>query len=67
LTEIVNMFQAVTGIKINVTEADARIGDPAVLVANPNKFIRETKFKYKHSNSLSDMINSAWSYYNARV
>jgi UDP-glucose 4-epimerase len=65
--EIITMFQAVTGTKINTEVVDQRIGDPAVLVANPNKFIKETKFKYKHSNSLSDMINSAWSYYNARV
>lgn len=62
--EIIMMFQAVTEIKIKTEVVDHRVGDPAVLVANPNKFIKDTKFKYKHSNSLSEMISSAWRYYN---
>lgn len=39
-----------------------RIGDPAYLVADPEKFIKETGFKYNYSDCLELMINDAWRY-----
>ena len=62
--EIVSAFEDVIGRQIDVEVVDKRVGDPPLLVADPTKFIKQTKFKYKHSESLRDMIRSAWEYYN---
>jgi UDP-glucose-4-epimerase GalE len=44
-----------------------RVGDPPFLVANPNKFMRQTKFKYLYgAEDLDRMMLSAWEYRNAR-
>jgi UDP-glucose 4-epimerase len=62
--EIVEKFQLISQNRNFLVEiVDRRIGDPAYLVANPSKFIKETKFKYKHSSDLHEMIRSAWEYY----
>jgi len=51
---------------IDIRVGPRRIGDPPFLVANPNKFIKQTGFKYQHSDNLKNMIISAWEYRNAR-
>jgi hypothetical protein len=44
---------------------ERRKGDPAYLVANPDKFIKTTGFKYQYkSNDLDLMIKQHWSYRN---
>lgn len=62
--EIITAFEDVIEQRVNVEIVDKRVGDPPLLVADPRKFIKQTKFKYKHSESLRDMIRGAWEYYN---
>jgi UDP-glucose 4-epimerase len=64
VAEIVSTFESVTETEIKTKVVDPREGDPAILVANPSKFIKQTKFDYQHSNNLYKMIESAWEYYN---
>lgn len=62
--EIVDLF---VGLCAHVEHrvGGRRIGDPPFLVANPDKFIKTTKFKYQHkSNDLDLMIKSHWEYRN---
>lgn len=47
--EMIDQVQKVTGKEIPHQLAPRRIGDPAFLVANPQKFIDDTKFKYQHT------------------
>lgn len=63
--EIVNQFTKQIGPLCNVVNGPIRIGDPAYLVADNEKFQRDLHFQYKHNN-LSDMIQSAWEYRNGR-
>lgn len=50
---------------VEVVEGPRRVGDPAFLVANPNKFKRQTGFKYQYSaDDLDLMMKSAWEYRN---
>lgn len=60
--EMVHQFQEVTGVKFDYKMGDVREGDPAFLVANPQKFI-DTGFKYQYSNK-EEIITSAWKYFN---
>ena len=60
--EMIQQFQEVTGVKFDYTVGDKREGDPAFLVANPQKFI-DTGFKYQYSNK-EEIITSAWKYFN---
>lgn len=60
--EMIQQFQEVTGVKFNYTNGPKREGDPAFLVANPQKFI-DTGFKYQYSNK-EEIITSAWKYFN---
>lgn len=62
--EIVDLFVGLCA-HVEYRVGERRIGDPAYLVANPNKFIKTTGFKYQHkSNNLDLMIKSHWSYRN---
>ena len=62
--EIVDLFVGLCA-HVEYRVGERRIGDPAYLVANPNKFIKTTGFKYQHkSNDLDLMIKSHWSYRN---
>lgn len=64
VNEIITAFEEVIGRDIDVETVGRRVGDPPLLVADPSKFIKKTKFQYKHSESLHDMIRGAWEYYN---
>jgi UDP-glucose 4-epimerase len=70
--QIVRVFNTIVsnyqhGAKpVSTILGDRRIGDPAILIADPKKFIKETKFKYEHSDDLFEMIRSAWEFYNAK-
>lgn len=62
--QIVDIFNKVCK-KVDVKYQEKRVGDPPFLVANPDKFIKNTKFSYKHNESnLEELIESAWRYYN---
>ena len=62
--EIVDYFNKVAK-PVNVEYKERRVGDPPFLVANPEKFINETGFKYIYNeNNINEMIESTWRYYN---
>ena len=50
---------------VEVIEGPRRVGDPAFLVADPNKFMKKTGFKYLYgADDLDKMMLSAWEYRN---
>jgi UDP-glucose 4-epimerase len=52
---------------VEVIEGPRRVGDPPFLVADPNKFMKQTKFKYLYgADDLDKMMMSAWEYRNGR-
>jgi UDP-glucose 4-epimerase len=52
---------------VEVVEGPRRVGDPPFLVADPNKFMKQTKFKYLYgADDLDKMMMSAWEYRNGR-
>jgi UDP-glucose 4-epimerase len=59
--EIVNMAEQVTGQRVNLGVASARPGDPAMLTADPAKFIKISGWQAKHG--LKHMITHAWAWY----
>lgn len=62
--DIVEMFKTLCR-KVEYRIGVRRVGDPAFLVANPNKFVRTTSFEYQyHSNDLDLMIQEHWKYRN---
>lgn len=62
--EIIAAFEAVTDRKVTTEVVEKRVGDPPSMIADPKRFVKQTKFKYNHSDNLQDMIRSAWEYYN---
>ena len=60
--EMVEAFQKVTGIALDWTVVDKRMGDPAYLVAAP-KWFKASGFVYKHSD-IYNIIESSWKHYN---
>lgn len=60
--EIINAFLKQNDVRLYYRIAGRREGDPAYLVASPQKFM-DTGFVYMHS-SIEEIVKSAWSYYN---
>lgn len=60
--QIIKAFEAQNKVSVNYSIGPRRVGDPALLVANPYKFTY-TGFRYEHS-SIEEIVTSAWSYYN---
>jgi UDP-glucose 4-epimerase len=60
--QLVDAFESTTNTKVYNTIAQSREGDPAYLVADPSKFIKETGFKYNYSD-LNNIITSTWNWY----
>ncbi len=59
--EVVQGVEEVTRRKIRVEVGPRRAGDPAVLVASPEKIIHELGWKARHSD-LREIIRSAWAW-----
>lgn len=59
--EVIKMAEKVIGKKLNVVETDRRMGDSAILVANPEK-IRSTLGWTPQFNSLKKIIGDAWNF-----
>ncbi len=57
--EVCDAVEKVVGHSVPVRVAGRRPGDPAVLHANPQRIIRELKWKPEHS-SLEEILSSAW-------
>eukprot|EP00759_Apiculatamorpha_spiralis_P016352 PhF_6_TR22577/c0_g1_i1/m.32172/K01784/galE, GALE; UDP-glucose 4-epimerase len=59
--EVVDTVKSVTGTDFKVILADRRAGDPATLVADPQKALDILKWKAKYS--LKDMVATAYSFH----
>ena len=58
--QIVDTFETVNNVDINVVVSDPRPGDPRILVASPKKIV-DIGFDFEYN--LEDMLSSAWRYY----
>ena len=56
--QIIDTVKKVTNVDFKVEEEKRRVGDPAILIANPTKIISNLNFKTKYN--LDDIIKSAW-------
>lgn len=57
--QVLAAVEAVTGKRLRVGVGPRRAGDPAVLVASPEKLISELGWKPQHSD-LMEIVRSAW-------
>lgn len=57
--EVCDAAVRITGNRINLRAASRRLGDPAVLCANPQKLMDEFGWKPKHSE-IEEIIAGAW-------
>lgn len=62
--QIISAFMDVNRIEVPYSIAGRREGDPAFLVANPEKFV-DTGFEYQYS-SIEQIVESAWDYYKGK-
>lgn len=62
--EIIYAFWSMNDIPISFSMGERREGDPAFLVANPNKFV-DRGFKYQYS-SIEHIVCSAWKYFKGK-
>jgi UDP-glucose 4-epimerase len=60
--QVVEVARTVTGHPIPVVESPRRAGDPARLVASPEKIRRELGWQPRHTE-LQDIITSAWEWH----
>lgn len=61
IREVLGVVEEVTGRKVTVEIGSRRPGDPAVLVASPEKLQRELKWKPRYSD-LHTIVRSAWTW-----
>lgn len=66
VNEVIELARKVTGQQIPSVEADARPGDPAVLVASSDKIRRELGWRPRYED-LETIINTAWKWHKKRV
>lgn len=59
IRQVVDAVESVTGRKLKVESAPRRAGDPARLVASPEKLLRDLGWKPRHSD-LREIVRSAW-------
>jgi UDP-glucose 4-epimerase len=59
VAEVVEMARQVTKRWISTEAAPRRAGDPAVLIASPDKIMRDLGWNPRHSE-LDQIIESAW-------
>lgn len=59
VSHVVSLVKKISGKDFTVINAQKRAGDPAELVADPTKLMKEFGWAPKHS-TLSDIISSAW-------
>jgi len=57
--EVIESCRRVTGIDIAVGEGERRPGDPAVLVADPTRAMRELRWQ-PHFTDLDEIVETAW-------
>lgn len=59
VSHVVSLVKKISGKEFTVINSPKRAGDPAELVADPSKIMKEFGWTPKHS-TLSDIISSAW-------
>lgn len=59
VAEVVEMSRQITGRRISTESAPRRAGDPPVLIASPDKIMRDLGWNPRHSE-LDRIIESAW-------
>lgn len=59
--EIIASVERVSGLKVPVIAAPRRLGDPPVLVAQPDRFMAETGWRPRW-RQLDDLISTAWAW-----
>ncbi len=64
VAEVVEMSRQVTGLRIPTEAAPRRAGDPPVLIASPDKIMRDLGWNPRHSE-LDQIIESAWRWHQA--
>ncbi|MFN0112287.1 MAG: UDP-glucose 4-epimerase GalE [Blastocatellia bacterium] len=64
VAEVVEMARQVTGRRIFTEAAPRRAGDPPVLIASPDKIMRDLGWNPRHSE-LDRIIESAWRWHQA--
>lgn len=57
--EVVKAVEKVTGRSITVVRGERRVGDPAVLLASPNKIMSELGWKPRYT-AIEPIIETAW-------
>jgi UDP-glucose 4-epimerase len=57
--QVLETVEAVTGKRLRVGIGPRRPGDPAILVASPDKLVSELGWKPQHSD-LTEIVRSAW-------
>ncbi len=63
--EVVDVCRKVTGCEIRAVEAPRRAGDPAALVADPTRAIRQLGWKPRFT-SLDSIVGTAWAWMSQR-
>lgn len=66
VNEVIELARKVTGQQIPSVEANARPGDPAVLVASSDKIRRELGWRPRYED-LETIIKTAWKWHQKRV
>ncbi|MEO6726054.1 MAG: UDP-glucose 4-epimerase GalE [Blastocatellia bacterium] len=64
VAEVVEMSRQVTGKRISTEASPRRVGDPPVLIASPDKIMRDLGWNPRHSE-LDRIIESAWRWHQA--
>lgn len=64
VAEVVEMSRQVTGKWISTEASPRRVGDPPVLIASPDKIMRDLGWNPRHSE-LDRIIESAWRWHQA--
>ena len=62
--EIINMAEQVTGQRASLQVGSARLGDPAMLTANADKFAKVSDWRPQYR--LEDIIRHAWAWYSTK-
>ncbi|MBA4189575.1 MAG: UDP-glucose 4-epimerase GalE [Planctomycetaceae bacterium] len=60
--DVIRTVEEVTGSKVPVKEAPRRVGDPAELIANPDKIKRELGWSAKYAD-LRSIVETAWNWH----
>lgn len=60
--EVIRAAAEVTGVNVSIINGPKREGDPAILTADPSKFINASLWEPKFG--MTDIISHAWAWYN---